>query len=172
MVKPVIFQIVGYQNSGKTTISLKIIEYLTEDGLKIATIKHHGHGGKPDLLETKDSGRHISAGAAVSLVEGGGRMLLQAEDDQWSLSEEINLLSFFNPDAIVIEGHKHEKFPKAVILRDEKDLPLVEKLINVKVILYRDGNLLNFLKHSSIPVFDAGDIKGYHWIANYIKQHQ
>ena len=172
LVKPVIFQIAGFQNSGKTTLSLKIIEHLSADGLKVATIKHHGHGGKPDVLETKDSGRHISAGATVSLVEGGGRILIQAENGHWSLTEEIEMLSFFKPNAIIIEGHKNEGFPKAVILRDENDMNLVEKLTNVKVFFYRDANILPRLKNSKIPSFKTDDIHGYQWIENYIKKHQ
>lgn len=169
LVKPVVFQIAGYQNSGKTTLILELIEKLSAGGMKIATVKHHGHGGKPDVLETKDSGRHISAGAAFSLVEGGGRILIQAEKTHWTLYEEIELLSFFKPDVILIEGYKNEKYPKAVILRDENDLSLLEKLENIKVVLYRDGNLANHLKDSSIPAFDAADQNGSLWIEDYIK---
>ena len=47
LVTPFIFQIVGYQNSGKTTFLNKLISHLTAVGINTATIKHHGHGGKP-----------------------------------------------------------------------------------------------------------------------------
>lgn len=40
-----ILQIVGYQNSGKTTLVEKMVHALTEREMKVATIKHHGHGG-------------------------------------------------------------------------------------------------------------------------------
>ena len=42
---PSILQIVGYQNSGKTTLVEKIVHALAESEMKVATIKHHGHGG-------------------------------------------------------------------------------------------------------------------------------
>lgn len=71
MVKePVIFQVSGYQNSGKTTLINKLISGLKEKGLSVITIKHHGHGGKPEAPEGKDSTSHIESGAAASLVEG------------------------------------------------------------------------------------------------------
>ena len=169
LVKPVIFQVTGYQDSGKTTLSLKLIEHLAESGLKIATIKHHGHGGKPEVNETKDSGRHFAAGAAVSLVEGDGRILIQAEQKQWSLLEEIEMLSFFKPDVILVEGYKNEKYPKAVILRDEEDLELLDKLPDIKVIFYRDASLTKHLMDLPIPAFDTSDVSGFNWLTNYLK---
>lgn len=171
LVKPFIFQISGYQNSGKTTLCLKLIEHLSACGLKIATIKHHGHGGKPEVLETKDSGRHILAGAAVTLVEGGGRILIQAEQKQWSLEEEVELLSFFKPDVILIEGYKNEKYPKAVILRDDGDLELLD-LPELKVVFYRDTRLAKNLLNLPIPAFDTIDESGFVFITNYIKEHK
>lgn len=132
----------------------------------MATVKHHGHGGRPGVVEAKDSDMHVKAGAAVSLVEGGGRMIIHAENGQWSLSEEIDMLSFFKPDVILIEGYKNEPYPKAVILRDESDLELVEKLQNIHVVLCRNQELHNLLKDSAIPVLNMDD--GISWIFEYI----
>ncbi|RSD29489.1 molybdopterin-guanine dinucleotide biosynthesis protein B [Mesobacillus subterraneus] len=169
MVKPVLFQIAGYQNSGKTTLVTTLIEHLSATGLKIATVKHHGHGGKPDILESKDSGRHIKAGAAVSLVEGGGRIIIQAENGLWTLAEEIEILSSFKTDLILIEGYKNEPYPKAVILRDEADLELLERLQHTKVIFCRDQELVNQLQHLDLPVFNTDDPNGLKWITAYIE---
>lgn len=44
-----ILQVVGHQNSGKTTLIEKCIKELTNHGIKVGTFKHHGHGGKPDI---------------------------------------------------------------------------------------------------------------------------
>jgi molybdopterin-guanine dinucleotide biosynthesis adapter protein len=168
LVKPILFQVAGYQNSGKTTLSLRLIQQLAQAGLKVATVKHHGHGGKPDIVESKDSGRHVHAGAAVSLVEGGGRMVLQAENGQWSLSEEIAVLACFKPDVILIEGHKSEPYPKAVILRDEEDLELVDGLANIQAVFYRDPKLAVQLKDRPFPIFHTDENKGVKWVLDYI----
>jgi molybdopterin-guanine dinucleotide biosynthesis adapter protein len=169
MVKPVLFQLVGYQNSGKTTSMYEVIKRLSNKGYKVVTIKHHGHGGKPDMVENKDSGRHVDAGALASLIEGEGRVLLQAEKAEWSLAEQIQLVSGLSPDTILIEGHKHEVFPKAVLLRDEKDLHLLEELTNIKVILSRQRELASMLqKDLSYPVYsDVEDF--YSWIVHYVE---
>lgn len=170
LVKPVVFQVVGYQNSGKTTLSLKLIQHLAAVGIKVATIKHHGHGGKPDVKESKDSGRHIAAGAAVSVVEGEGRLLIQAEQEHWSLQDEIEMLNFFKPDVILIEGHKNEKYPKAVILRNEGDLELIVKLPNIRVVFYMDKGLAKQLNDLSIPAFELNDESGLAWLTDYINE--
>jgi molybdopterin-guanine dinucleotide biosynthesis adapter protein len=168
MVKPLLFQLVGYQNSGKTTSLYEVINRLSTQRYKVVTIKHHGHGGKPDVVKNKDSGRHVDAGAYASLIEGEGRILLQAEKDDWDIAEQIQLASALSPDIILIEGHKHEVFPKAVLLRDEKDLHLLEELTNIKVILSRQPEITSMLqKGLSYPVYSEGE-DFYSWIVNYL----
>lgn len=168
LVKPVIFQVAGFQNSGKTTLSLKLIERLSALGLKVATIKHHGHGGKPEVSDRKDSVQHVSAGAAASLVAGEGRIIIQAEQKEWSLEEEIELLTFFAPDVILIEGYKKKSYDKAVIIRNEADLELLQSLDGVKIIFYRESVLAGRLNDSAVPVYCNGDGVGLTWITNYI----
>lgn len=102
---PSILQIVGYQNSGKTTLVEKIVHVLAESEMKVATIKHHGHGGFPEVAQ-KDSERHRKAGAVVSSVEGAGLLSLSSLKKKWSLQEIIRLYEFFEVDTILIEGYK------------------------------------------------------------------
>jgi molybdopterin-guanine dinucleotide biosynthesis adapter protein len=154
MVKPIIYQIVGYQNSGKTTVVLKLIEILKNDGYKTATIKHHGHGGRPDILSQKDSAKHINAGAVASLVEGEGRLCLQADETILTLEEQINFVDFFRPDIILIEGHKKKPYPKLLIIRDEDDLSLISTLSNIKTVLVWKKELIDIVRGQlEVPVF-------------------
>jgi molybdopterin-guanine dinucleotide biosynthesis protein B len=165
LVTPFIFQIVGYQNSGKTTFLNQLLSHLTAQGIKAATIKHHGHGGKPAIADNKDSTRHITAGASASLVEGGGRLLLQVEDVEWTLKGKIKLISHINPDVILIEGHKFEKYPKAVFIRNEEDVQLLEELKNVELVLYENG-----APDTGIVTYQRDDPNVLNWLANYILQ--
>ncbi|WP_449622009.1 molybdopterin-guanine dinucleotide biosynthesis protein B [Robertmurraya sp. Marseille-Q9965] len=167
MVNPTIFQIVGFQNSGKTTLIEKLIRELAVLGLTTATIKHHGHGGKPDFQEGKDSHQHLLAGALAALVEGDGLLLLQSEKKEWSLEEKIQLLSFFKPNIILIEGHKHESFPKGVLIRNEEDLLLLEQLDNIKVVFYWN-QMDNTLE--SIQAFSINDEAGLQWLARFLQR--
>jgi molybdopterin-guanine dinucleotide biosynthesis protein B len=132
LVKPVIFQVVGYQNSGKTTFLLKIIHTLKKQGLTVVTIKHHGHGGKPDVVQKKDSSRHLEAGALAALVEGEGRLVLHAENSEWNLEEQLRLMEYFRPQVILIEGYKQERYPKLVLVKEKGDYLLLTKVNNIK----------------------------------------
>ncbi|PGL72552.1 molybdopterin-guanine dinucleotide biosynthesis protein B [Bacillus sp. AFS055030] len=127
-----ILQIVGYQNSGKTTLTKKLIKQANQRGLVAATIKHHGHGGAPDTeIEQKDSSRHLDAGAIVSSVEGDGVLQLRTNFINWDLKKTIQLYRLFSPDIIFIEGYKRESYPKVVLIRSEDDLKLLDSLTNI-----------------------------------------
>jgi molybdopterin-guanine dinucleotide biosynthesis adapter protein len=170
LVKPVIFQVVGYQNSGKTTFLIRLIQALTKEGLKAVTIKHHGHGGKPEGEQKKDSARHLEAGALAALVEGDGRFILQAEDSYWSLAEQIRLMEFFKADVILIEGHKLELYPKLLILRDKDDLSLLGTVDNINWIIYWEDGLRESIQ-LEIPSFHIDDDASVHLIAQNIKKY-
>ncbi|MGG2063927.1 molybdopterin-guanine dinucleotide biosynthesis protein B [Bacillus sp. S14(2024)] len=129
-----VLQIVGYQNSGKTTLTEKLVKALTNEGVRVGTIKHHGHGGYPELPLQKDSERHRQAGAIVSAVEGDGLLSLSAMS-HWSLEEIIRLYTCFEAEVIIVEGYKKEPYPKVVLLRSEEDASLLESVENVIAVI-------------------------------------
>lgn len=167
MVKPVIFQIVGFQNSGKTTFVKKVVSELKQRDLTSVTIKHHGHGGKPEFDHDKDSYQHIQAGAVASLVEGDGHLLLQSEKNKWSLEEQIQLLASFQPDIVLIEGHKYESYPKAVLIRRDEDLVLLNTLTNIQVVFL--WNQQDLTVH--FPTFQLDDPVGLEWLIEYFRNN-
>ena len=67
-----IIQIVGYKNSGKTTLMAHAVSFLKEKGFTVATIKHHGHLGNDITLQNDDVDhmKHFNAGADQSIVQG------------------------------------------------------------------------------------------------------
>lgn len=171
LVKPLIFQVVGYQNSGKTTFLEKLIRTLAAQGLKTVTIKHHGHGGKPDVVQYKDSSRHLDAGALASLAEGDGRIVLQAESSEWCLEQQIELMKFFSPEIIFIEGHKHKPFPKLLILRDEKDFSLLSKVVNtIAILVWKEEWIIELQKKLEVPILHIADENAIPRISNALKQ--
>lgn len=170
LVKPVVFQVVGYQNSGKTTYVLKLIQSLKASGITTAAIKHHGHGGKPDVPDGKDSVKHIEKGAGISIVEGGGRMILQSEDFKGGLERQIQLLVFFQPDVILIEGYKHKPFPKVLLIRSQTDLELLSAVTNVKAIVYwQDEMKMDIQAQTDVPCFRIDDVNSVDWAVQFLK---
>lgn len=134
--KTEIFQIVGFQNSGKTTLVQEIIRYGDKLGLKSGTIKHHGHGGTPSKEnKEKDSEKHLNAGAVYAAVEGNGELVIKKQTQYWSLDEIIDYYHRLSLDLILIEGYKYAPISKAVIIRNQNDLYLLKELTNIQVVL-------------------------------------
>lgn len=130
-----ILQIVGYKNSGKTTLTSNLIEYFTSLGIRTASLKHHGHGGVPEGLDSTDSERHRNAGSIIAGVEGEG--LFQLSKKNWKLSEMIEIYKMMQVDLLLIEGFKRASYPKVVLISKEEDLTLVEEVSNIKAIISR-----------------------------------
>lgn len=127
-----VLQIVGYKNSGKTTLMETFIQLSVEKGLQTATIKHHGHGGFPVNNNTEqDSTRHQQAGAFLSSVEGDGMLSLQVFQEQWTLQKLVQLYQTFHPDIVFVEGYKQADYPKVVLIRKREDMHLVKDCMNV-----------------------------------------
>lgn len=113
--------VVGYKNSGKTTLVARWVRLLKKNGLSVAVLKHHGHGGKPDMGEAgTDTAQFLADGADATLVAGGGtvQFIWNEEPDFAKLKE---MASIGNPDVLLIEGYKGENGDKVVLLRNEED---------------------------------------------------
>lgn len=158
-----IMQVVGYQNSGKTTIIEKCVKEFAFLGIKVGVLKHHGHGGTPDVYQ-KDSVRHFQAGAKVSAVAGEGALLLHARiDESKSLVKFIELYQhFFEIEVLFIEGYKNLSYPKIVCLRDENDLDLLE-LPNIQAIASRKP-----MKKKRSFILGQDDDLLINWLKNYL----
>ena len=121
MVRIPILGFVAYSGTGKTTLLLKIIPLLKEKGLSLGMIKH-SHHKKFDIDHPgKDSYRLRHAGAEQMLVASRKRWALMVETGN-ELEEpnlEQLLTHFEQPklDLILVEGFKHEDFPKIEVHR-------------------------------------------------------
>ena len=128
-----IIQITGYKNSGKTNLSTKIIKMFTETGLKVGSLKHHGHGGIPLGFSNTDSEKHRKAGAAIAGVEGEG--VFQFSAPNLSLEQLIDFYAFMKIDVLIVEGFKDQPFPKLVLLSEKEDRHLLDRVKNVKAVV-------------------------------------
>ncbi|WP_421930392.1 molybdopterin-guanine dinucleotide biosynthesis protein B [Lysinibacillus halotolerans] len=153
-----ILQVVGYQNSGKTTLMERLIREATARGLKVGTIKHHGHGGIP-MSESKDSFRHEQAGAQVTAVEGDGTLRMSIHQNNWNLDDILAIYASFKTDIILIEGYKEEHFSKVVLLRTLEDQALLEKVSNIICVIYWPSYPLT--KPLEYPTFSIHDTAQY-----------
>ena len=112
--KQIIFAISGYKNSGKTTLTVKLVKRLTALGYRVATIKHDGHDFEPDVPGT-DSYRHREAGAYGCAVFSRNRWMVvkeQPEQEMEKINEQTLFQMFPEADIILLEGFKHSEWPK------------------------------------------------------------
>lgn len=58
---------VGFSNSGKTTILVGLVGALKARGFRVGTVKHDVHGFEMDH-RGKDSWRHKQAGASMTII--------------------------------------------------------------------------------------------------------
>lgn len=128
-----IIQIAGYKNSGKTTLAMILIEHLEQSGLRVSSLKHHGHGGAPHGMENTDSEKHRSSGALFAGVLGAGIFQL-ATKEPWSFSCLIAIYELLETEVLVVEGFKKEPYPKIVTIRNEEDLKLLDELSNIQAV--------------------------------------
>ncbi|GGO02036.1 molybdopterin-guanine dinucleotide biosynthesis protein B [Saccharibacillus kuerlensis] len=152
--KPRLLQIVGFKNSGKTTLTEMLLRRAIELGWITSAIKRHGHGGVPDLPPAgTDSSRLFETGAASSIVSGGGVMLLQGRqqpEESEGLDPLIRLTkAYASPDLILIEGFKEEPYPKIVLLRSLEDWRELHRLNHIGLVVVADHTLAKLLMGES-----------------------
>ena len=111
--------IVGWKNSGKTTLAAALIRELSSRGLTVNSIKHAHHGVDVDQPGT-DSYKHRDAGAREVILAGGQRFAIMHElrgAEEPTLDE---LLARLGPcDWVVVEGFKTHPHTKIEVHRQE-----------------------------------------------------
>jgi molybdopterin-guanine dinucleotide biosynthesis protein MobB len=119
---------VGKKNSGKTTLLVRLVEELTGRGLRVGTVKHHGHVGFDFDVEGRDSWRHRQAGSVFTVVASPDQVAssraLEAEVPLESLIAEMeasarNAQGECLLDVILVEGYRQGKLPTVELFRAE-----------------------------------------------------
>jgi len=114
-----VLAIVGYSNSGKTTLMEKLIEALSAHGLHVCSIKHSHHQPEMDR-QGKDSWRHKQAGAKGSLLVGPEQLMLVQDVPNLNIGQTPQALAdTFFPDAdlVLVEGYASIPGAKIEVMR-------------------------------------------------------
>ncbi|WP_164669493.1 molybdopterin-guanine dinucleotide biosynthesis protein B [Virgibacillus doumboii] len=125
-----ICQIVGYKNSGKTTVMSELIRHFSARDIRVGSLKHHGHGGEPDRPKNTDSSRHFESGSIISGVQGENSTQFTV-DMPFRLDELISIYQSFPIDLLLIEGYKQADYPKIVLVKSAEELSLLKDLTNI-----------------------------------------
>ena len=151
-----VFGITGWKNSGKTTLTERLVAEFTRRGFRVSTVKHAHHDFDIDR-EGADSYRHRLAGAAEVAIVSGRRWALMHElrgEDEPKLDE---ILARLAPcDLVLVEGYKREGAPqdrdaKAATPRTTTPLSAVDP--NIRAVAADHA-----VDGETIPVFSIDDV--------------
>jgi len=145
--------IVGFSGSGKTTVTVGLIEALKKRGFFVGTIKHDVHGFEMDL-PGKDSWRHKQAGASTTVVSSPLKIGIVMDVDHDH--HPLELLPFlYKMDIVLIEGFKRADLPRIEVFRkDNRKAPACRDDKNLLAVV--SDIALNW----DVPCFNLDDYNG------------
>ncbi|MGY6548567.1 MAG: molybdopterin-guanine dinucleotide biosynthesis protein B [Roseinatronobacter sp.] len=113
-----VYGITGWKDTGKTTLTERLVAEFVGQGLRIATIKHAHHDAEIDH-PGRDSYRHRQAGAAQVIMASPRRWALMTELQDSPEPPLDMLLARLDPcDLVLIEGYKRAPHPKIEAARN------------------------------------------------------
>jgi molybdopterin-guanine dinucleotide biosynthesis protein B len=117
-MSPPIFGVVGWKNSGKTTLMTKLIGELAHRGFSVSVIKH-AHAKFEVDHPGRDSFKMREAGACQVILSSPRRFAVMRELGNVPEMTFEELLPYAGScHLVLVEGYKREMFPKIEIRRD------------------------------------------------------
>lgn len=117
----------AFSGTGKTSLLKILIPLLKQAGLRIGAVKHSHHSFDIDH-PGKDSFELRAAGASPVMVTSSKRRAVITEREtprEPSLAEELTHFDAAGLDLILVEGFKHECYPKIELHRAALGKPLL-----------------------------------------------
>ncbi len=144
--------LIGYSNSGKTTLIEKLIPIFRTHGLVVSAVKNAHHGFDMDR-PGKDSFRYRDAGAQQVLIATASRWALLSETPRGAASLDELLGKLAPCDLVIVEGFKSE----GNIARIE-----VRRMANAEPPIFpHDSNVVavasDHAVDTALPVLDLND---------------
>ncbi|WP_289137683.1 molybdopterin-guanine dinucleotide biosynthesis protein B [uncultured Brevibacillus sp.] len=152
-VIPCVMQLVGYSNSGKTTLLTKLIPLLERSGIRVGVIKHDGGHDFEWDQPGKDTWRYREAGASLVAITSKTKTAI-VEQRPTQLAVLVERLTQAGADLILVEGFKRESYPKLVLLRKPEDRELLQLVTNVCGIVSWGA-----IEQTGLPHFDINHIE-------------
>ena len=158
--------IVGRKNSGKTTLIVELVKYLSEQGYRVGTIKHTHHHHELDT-PGKDSHHHREAGSAiVGILSPGMTAVFQPRDrtasgDGFRDGSRYAAMApmFADCDLVLVEGDIQASAPRVEVWRAEvTELPIATTDSSIAAIISDDATDVGMphWKRSAVSVIASG----------------
>ncbi|USG64581.1 molybdopterin-guanine dinucleotide biosynthesis protein B [Brevibacillus ruminantium] len=160
--QPVVLQLVGYSDSGKTTLLTRLIPGIEQAGIRVGIVKHDGGHDFEWDQPGKDTWKYREAGASLVAITSRTKTAM-LEQRPLALSELIDRMAMAQADLVLVEGFKRESYPKLVLLRRPEDQELLSLVTAPVAIISWEA-----FAHPVLPVFSINDTDGIlHFIRKY-----
>lgn len=157
----------AWSGTGKTTLLTRLLPLLGARGLRVGLVKHAHHDFEVDT-PGKDSYELRQAGANPVLVASRRRWALMAETPEErdpGLWELVARMGPYGLDLVLVEGFKHEAFPKIELHRPALGKPLIHPQDPAVIAVACDAPLP---APPPLPLLDLNRPEG---IADFIAAH-
>ncbi|MBD3766278.1 MAG: molybdopterin-guanine dinucleotide biosynthesis protein B [Rhodobacterales bacterium] len=155
-----VYGITGWKNTGKTTLTERLVAQMVGRGLTVSTVKHAHHETEVDH-PGRDSFRHRQAGAGQVIVSSPVRWALMTELRDAAEPLLADLLARLDPcDLVLVEGYKQAPHPKVEAYRAATGRGLLAPANPTIRAIATDTPL-----DHALPQFDLNDVAG---IADFI----
>lgn len=154
-----VYGVIGWKNSGKTSLMERLVAEITGRGFSVSTVKHVHHDVDLDH-PGKDTWRHRAAGASEVVLASAHRFAILREHrgPEPDLSEVLARLA--PVDLVLVEGYKRDAHRKVEVWRRETGHDLIQTHDPLVRAVATDEAL-----SLPVPVLDLNDTKA---VADFI----
>ncbi|MBN8630779.1 MAG: molybdopterin-guanine dinucleotide biosynthesis protein B [Rhodobacterales bacterium] len=146
-----IYGVIGWKNSGKTSLMERLVAEITRRGFSVSTVKHVHHDVDLDH-PGKDTFRHRVAGAREVVLASSDRLAIMVEHRGPEPELPAVLARLARVDLVLVEGYKRDAHPKIEVWRAETGHPLIQPGDPLVRAVATDTRLI-----LPVPVLDLND---------------
>ncbi|KAF0115826.1 MAG: molybdopterin-guanine dinucleotide biosynthesis protein B [Rhodobacteraceae bacterium] len=154
-----VYGVIGWKNSGKTSLMERLVTEITGRGFSVSTVKHVHHSVDLDQ-PGKDTYRHRQAGAQEVVLASADRLAILVEHRGIEPELPAVLARLAPVDLVLVEGYKRDAHPKVEVWREETGQPLIQSGDPLVRAVASDATLT-----LPVPVLDLNDTVA---VANFI----
>jgi molybdopterin-guanine dinucleotide biosynthesis protein B len=154
-----VYGVIGWKNSGKTSLMERLVAEITGMGFSVSTIKHVHHSVDLDH-PGKDTFRHRQAGAREVVLASADRLAIMVEHRGPEPELPAVLARLAPVDLVLVEGYKRDAHPKVEVWREETGHPLIQPGDPLVRAVATDAALV-----LPVPVLDLNDTRA---VADFI----
>ena len=120
-----VYGVIGWKNSGKTSLMERLVAEITARGFSVSTVKHVHH--EVDLDHPgKDTFRHRQAGAREVVLASKDRFALMVEHRGPEPDLSAILARLAPVDLVLVEGYKRDSHQKLEVWRSETGQTMIQ----------------------------------------------